>query len=194
MKIIDCITYFNEPLLFELRLNILDKFVDEFIVCEARYTHAGEKKNLNFNINDFKKFEKKINYIIIDNEPKDLVKTDYIVEQENSIFRTNAQKRIFHQREAIFNEVKKNKDDDWVIYSDSDEIPNFEKFDLKKCKNKFVLFNQKLLYYKFDLIFLLFHNLDHKFPLPEDLKIYKLVGGHLKQLIQLQILQLVSGF
>ena len=46
MKIIDCITYFNEPLLFELRLNILEKFVDEFIVCEARYTHAGEKKKL----------------------------------------------------------------------------------------------------------------------------------------------------
>jgi len=59
MKIIDCITYFNEPLLFELRLNILDKFVDQFIVCEARYTHAGDKKNLNFNINDFKKFKKK---------------------------------------------------------------------------------------------------------------------------------------
>jgi beta-1,4-mannosyl-glycoprotein beta-1,4-N-acetylglucosaminyltransferase len=66
MKIIDCITYFNEPLLFELRLNILEKFVDEFIVCEARYTHAGEKKKLNFNIDDFKKFKKKINYIIID--------------------------------------------------------------------------------------------------------------------------------
>ena len=48
MKIIDCITYFNEPLLFELRLNILEKFVDEFIVCEARYTHAGEKKKTKF--------------------------------------------------------------------------------------------------------------------------------------------------
>ena len=46
MKIIDCITYFNEPMLYELRLNILDKFVDEFLVCEARYTHAGEKKDL----------------------------------------------------------------------------------------------------------------------------------------------------
>ena len=151
MKIIDCITYFNEPLLFELRLHILDKFVDEFIVCEARYTHAGEKKNLNFKINDFKKFKEKINYIIIEDEPKDLVKIESIAEKENSIFRTNAQKRIFHQREAIFNKVKMNKDDDWVIYSDSDEIPNLEKFDLKKCKNKFVLFNQKLLYYKFNL-------------------------------------------
>ena len=48
MKIIDCITYFNEPLLFEIRLNILEKFVDEFIVCEAKYTHSGERKKLNF--------------------------------------------------------------------------------------------------------------------------------------------------
>ena len=45
MKIIDCITYFNEPMLFDLRLNILEKFVDEFLVCEARYTHAGKKKS-----------------------------------------------------------------------------------------------------------------------------------------------------
>ena len=44
MKIIDCITYFNEPLLFELRLNILDKFVDEFVVSEATFTHSGKRK------------------------------------------------------------------------------------------------------------------------------------------------------
>ena len=50
MKIIDCITYFKEPMLFEIRLNILEKFVDEFLVCEARYTHAGEKKYFNFNL------------------------------------------------------------------------------------------------------------------------------------------------
>ena len=44
MKIFDCITFFNEPLLFELRLNILDKYVDEFIVSEATYSHRGDKK------------------------------------------------------------------------------------------------------------------------------------------------------
>ena len=44
MKIIDCITYFNEPLLFEIRLNILNEYVDEFLVCEAKYTHAGNEK------------------------------------------------------------------------------------------------------------------------------------------------------
>ena len=73
MKIIDCITYFNEPMLYELRLNILDKFVDEFLVCEARYTHAGEKKRLNFDINKFKNFRHKINYKIVDSEPPGLI-------------------------------------------------------------------------------------------------------------------------
>ena len=109
MKIIDCTTYFNEPLLFELRLNILEKYVDEFLVCEARFTHSGEKKNLNFEINRFKQFRNKINYIVIDNEPNDLIETKKIDTQQNSLFRINAQKRIFHQREAIFKEVKKNK-------------------------------------------------------------------------------------
>ena len=46
MKIIDCITYFNEPLLFELRLNILNEYVDEFLICEAKFTHAGERKKI----------------------------------------------------------------------------------------------------------------------------------------------------
>ena len=44
MKIFDCITYYDEPMLFELRLNILSSYVDEFIVSEATYTHSGEKK------------------------------------------------------------------------------------------------------------------------------------------------------
>ncbi len=151
MKIIDCTTYFNEPLLFDLRLNILEKYVDEFLICEARFTHSGERKKLNFEINKFKQFRNKINYIVIDNEPKDLIETKNLDTQQNSFYRINAQKRIFHQRETIFNEVKKNNKDDWVIYSDSDEIPNLEKFNLKNCKNKFVLFKQKLFYYKFNL-------------------------------------------
>ena len=46
MKIFDCITYFDEPLLFDLRLNILNEYVDEFIVCEATFTHSGQKKKL----------------------------------------------------------------------------------------------------------------------------------------------------
>ena len=151
MKIIDCITYFKDPLLFELRLNILDKHVDEFLVCEARFTHAGEKKELNFNINNFQRFKNKINYIVVDNDPINSQKINQKNNQNNSILRDNAQKRIFSQREAILNEAKKNNLDDWIIYSDSDEIPNLDEFNLKECKKKIVLFKQKLFYYKFNL-------------------------------------------
>ena len=48
MKIFDCITYYNEPMLFDLRLNVLNQYVDKFIVIEARHSHSGKKKNLNF--------------------------------------------------------------------------------------------------------------------------------------------------
>ena len=44
MKIIDCTTFFNEPLLFDIRLNVLNEYVDKFIVCEATFTHSGNKK------------------------------------------------------------------------------------------------------------------------------------------------------
>ena len=151
MKIIDCITYFNEPLLFEIRLNILQKYVHEFLVCEAKFTHSGERKNLNFDINKFKNFKHKINYVVVENEPDNLNDTKNEKMQNNSLLRENAQKRISHQREKIFQELKKKNLEDWVVYSDSDEIPNLDTFDLKKCKNKVVLFNQKLFYYKFNL-------------------------------------------
>ena len=119
MKIIDCITYFNEPLLFELRLNILNDHVDEFLICEAKFTHAGEKKKLNFNIKNFEKFKNKINYIVVKNEPDNLIDTKNNQENNNSIYRSNAQKRILLQRETIFNEIKRtNSSNDWVIYSD----------------------------------------------------------------------------
>ena len=60
MKVYDCITFSNERLLYNLRLNILDKFVDKFIVIEANYTHSGNPKKINFNINHYPKFKKKL--------------------------------------------------------------------------------------------------------------------------------------
>ena len=59
MKIYDCITYFDEKILFEIRLNCLDKYVDKFIVVESAYAHSGKKKKINFNINDYPLFKKK---------------------------------------------------------------------------------------------------------------------------------------
>ena len=59
--------------MLEVRFNILNKYVDKFMVAEAKYSHSGEKKKLNFDINKFSEFKKKIIYIVIDNEPNDVI-------------------------------------------------------------------------------------------------------------------------
>jgi len=59
-KVFDCFLYFDEDVLLNLRLNILNKYVDYFVIIESIYNHKGKKKKLNFRINNFKKFKKKI--------------------------------------------------------------------------------------------------------------------------------------
>ena len=36
MKIIDCFNYFDEDKILELRLNILNNYVDQFVIVEAK--------------------------------------------------------------------------------------------------------------------------------------------------------------
>ena len=69
MKLFDCTLFTDEKLMFELRLNTLNKYVDKFIVSEANFTHSGKPKKLNFDINDYPKFKNKITYIKIDKLP-----------------------------------------------------------------------------------------------------------------------------
>ena len=152
MKIFDCITYYDEPMLFELRLNILSSYVDEFIVSEATYTHSGEKKKINFKKENFPKFKNKITHLIVDQEPKDLFEINESNKNNNSLFRLNAAKRIEKQRNELINYLETKDKNDWVIYSDSDEIPNLSKIDLKSIKSKIVLFKQKVFHYKFNLV------------------------------------------
>ena len=45
MRIIDCITFFNEDMILDLRLNELDKYVDKFVIIELNIDHRGNKKN-----------------------------------------------------------------------------------------------------------------------------------------------------
>ena len=152
MKIIDCITYFDEPLLFELRLKVLNNYVDEFIVCEALYTHSGKKKKINFNKNNYPTLKKKITHIIVDKEPDNLFEINGSNKSNNSLFRLNATKRIEKQRNKIISYLEKNNPNDWIIYSDSDEIPDLSKIDLKKSEKKIILFKQKIFHYKFNLV------------------------------------------
>ena len=50
MKIYDCFIFNKENLLAKLRFNILNKYVDFFVICEARQNHKGDIKNYNFDI------------------------------------------------------------------------------------------------------------------------------------------------
>ena len=57
MKIFDCFMYFDEDLVLDVRLNLLNDFVDKFVIIESKYDHKGEKREPLFDIRKFKKFE-----------------------------------------------------------------------------------------------------------------------------------------
>ena len=139
MKVIDCITYFNEDVVLDVRLNTLDKFVDYFVI--VAYEHQGKKKIQNFDINKFKKFEKKIIYKFIDELPKNFLE----YQKKNHWWIEN------YQRNYISNLLKFDKND-FIIISDLDEIPNLENINLEILlkKYEYIFFAQDLFYYKFN--------------------------------------------
>jgi len=136
--------------MMEIRFNILNQYVDKFIVCEANFSHSGSQKKINFNKDNFPKFKNKIIHLIIEKEPKDL-------EENNSsnpmISRSNSIKRINFQRNYIINGLKEANENDFVMYSDNDEIPDLTKIDFKNVKEKILIFKQKLFYYKLNLAY-----------------------------------------
>tara|TARA_B100001059_G_C17418596_1_gene372019 strand:+ start:194 stop:472 length:279 start_codon:yes stop_codon:yes gene_type:complete len=91
MKIIDCTTYYSEDLMLDVRFNILNDYVSKFIVVESKYSHSGEKKSLNFNINNFPKFKDKIQYLVIEDEPQGIIAN---TNNSTSIKRINSLLRI----------------------------------------------------------------------------------------------------
>ena len=147
MKIIDTTTYFEEKLMMDIRFNILDKFVDHFIVCESAYSHSGIKKRITFNKDNYPSFKHKISHLILEDEPLDIIK----VFKNNYDVRLNSIKRIAAQRNYIQKYLKNFSGDDYVIYSDNDEIPNLKNFIFSDNSSKIILFKQKLFYYKFNL-------------------------------------------
>ena len=48
MKVFDCTTFFDENLMLEVRFNILNKYVEKFVITESKYSHSGEKKEVKF--------------------------------------------------------------------------------------------------------------------------------------------------
>ncbi len=145
--------YFDEDIVLDLRLNYLNNFVDNFVIVESRFTHSGKKRNLNFNIDNFEKFKKKIIYLVLDREPPDIEKVNDSDDQntKNSKYILNGMRRDFYQRNFIINGLRESANDDFILISDLDEIPKLDNIDLRSIKERFVFFKQKMFYYKFNL-------------------------------------------
>ena len=144
MKIIDCFSYFDEDMMLEVRLSTLFDYVDKFVICEATLDHAGNEKRLNFDMKKFKKYEKKINYIVVNDLPK-VVKS----------FKKNwhpAHARDQFQRNALVRGLSDCDLDDIIMISDLDEIPNPEKISDFKKEDKYACFVQGNFLFKLNLL------------------------------------------
>ena len=132
MKIYDCFSYWDEDLLLDLRLNILNEHVDYFVIVEGNKTWQNNSKKLRFNIKKFSKFKNKIIYIPVEDMP----------DGDNPYLREN------FQRNCITRGLSNASNEDLVIVSDLDEIPNPELIYKFNLNMKYAVFKQKHFYYK----------------------------------------------
>ncbi len=151
MKIYDCTTFYSEDMMLDLRFNILNEHVHKFVVVESTFSHSGNKKKLNFDINNYPKFKDKIIYKVIDYEPANLHKiTD---EKTFYLKRINSLKRIELSYNFMKNAINEADENDLIILSDNDEIPNLNSESFKKSKKDLIIFKQLFFYYKFNLLY-----------------------------------------
>ena len=150
MKIYDCFMFYDEDVILDLRLNILNEYIDYFVIVESKFFHNGKERKLRFDIEKYTKFRDKIIYIIQDNQPsgiQEILKSDdegtvSAKEINNALLRENCQRNLISQG------LKMAADNDLILISDVDEIPNLEKVKLKETKNEILMFVQDIFYYK----------------------------------------------
>ena len=147
--------FFDEEMLLDLRLNIMDKYADKFVITEATYMHSGKPKKLIFDINKFSKFKDKIIYNVVDKQPLNL---EIINKNDNNDIKgskliNNSVKRENHQRDMAKISLEKAEDEDVILINDIDEIPNLDKVNFNNIKKKLIIFKQKTYCYKFNLLY-----------------------------------------
>ncbi len=150
MKIFDCTTFYSEDLMLDVRFNILNPYVHKFIIVESLYSHSGRKKKLNFDINKFSKFKDKIIYLVIEEEPSDIIKSENL---SSGTKRMNSIKRIEQSYNYMMKGIKDAEDNDLICLSDNDEIPNFETKHFQNSTSDIFIFEQLFFYYKFNLFY-----------------------------------------
>lgn len=146
IKIYDIFLFFNELELLEIRLNILDKYVDYFVIIESTETFTGLPKKLYFEENKhlFEKWKHKILHYVVKDTPKNEedLKTRLSIKDLNPLDREIVictlntdnvpdKKEVqwlkeFYQKEATKRILTELNDDDFCYISDLDEIWNPE--------------------------------------------------------------------
>tara|TARA_B100001540_G_scaffold58739_1_gene52881 strand:- start:509 stop:1324 length:816 start_codon:yes stop_codon:yes gene_type:complete len=134
-KIIDCITFFDNNFMFEIRYNILKDYVDYFVICESQFNHKGIQKNKNFKLLNYYD-QKKIKYFFLEKPfPKN----------------NNPWKNQAIQREFLLESLNFIDKEDYIFFSDPDEIPNPKILINFYLKKKYGIFLQDCFNYKFNL-------------------------------------------
>lgn len=139
--IYDCFTFFNELELLDIRLNTLHEKVDKFVLVEATKTHQGKPKSLYYEENKrlFHKFKDKIIHIVVDDMP-----------QYNG---NNSWELEHFQRNSILKGLVNCTEDDCILISDVDEIPNLDAVNFNNIKkNTIYVLRQKMYYYYLNCI------------------------------------------
>lgn len=173
-KIYDAFLFFNEIEILNLRMNILNDFVDYFVIVESTITFSSKPKQLFFKDNKhlFEKFNHKIIHIVIDDSPTNFFKIDYItncvtdedilrnrileyVDKSTNWPRNQSQWGIeIYQRECIIKGLTGCNENDFIIISDVDEIPNPSKLITLKNSNidDVFEFKQKMYFYFLNML------------------------------------------
>lgn len=122
--VIDAFTFNNELETLEIRLNILDKYVDKFAIAEARTTFSGVPKPLFYLENKglFEKWADKIVHYIIEEGDKEIEKMAWL--SPNTGNGEHYWIREFYQKESLKKALTFCDDSDVVFISDVDEIWN----------------------------------------------------------------------
>ena len=153
MRIFDCFMYFDEEIVLDTRLNYLDPYVDYFVIVESCFTHRGDRRKLKFDIKKFEKFKDKLIYKVYEEIPD---KIETVLESDDESTKSgkyimNALHRENGQRNFIKEGIKQAYEEDLILISDVDEIPNLSKINFENIKQKIILFKQEMFYYKFNL-------------------------------------------
>ena len=130
--------------MLDLRLHILNEHVDKFIIAEATRDHSGKEKKLNFDYKNFPKFKDKIKYLVIEDLPLEV--------QSKKKNWTPNHWRDQYQRNSLSRGFNVINDDDLIMISDIDEIPDPKKLQEFNIKNKYACFLQRNFQSKLNLL------------------------------------------